>query len=355
MPTYEANAILAINSTDRYIGVANGRSDQPFTNTLEAEFQNIAPFSNDFSITAPSALMNGYINKIVVSQIQLQYNLPTIQVSNNDAMVIAVETFPGSGIPEFIPLQFPYGFYTPEELATMLEVQLNTEIPTIPPVTQGTEFTVIYSQGEPTTAGSPNYNPYPPGFFAFVGFIILSNANRRIYTPNTISLANNGFTQDEINIHLKTCRVFGLNVLNSLPALSQRSKTAPVFLYTPYIDIYSDALTNYQRLKDTNTSISRRKGLVSRIYLSGTGNIQSTLPGTAMGCAPFVATYDLNNPKVIGWSPDTAINSLDFQLRDCYDNLLYVNEPLLIASGATVASEVFNTEFQMTLLCIEGD
>lgn len=355
MPAYEANAILAINSTDRYYGVINGRADQPYTNTLESEFQNAKPFSNDFSITAPSALINGYINKIVVTQIQLQYNLPTIQPNNNDAMFVVVETTPGSGVPDIVPLQFPYGFYTPSELATMLQVQLNAQTVPPPPGIQGNEFTVIYSQGEPSTLGSVDYNPYPPGYFSFVGFTILSNYNRRIYIPNTIQLAQAGLPQEEINVFLKTCRLFGFNILNIFPALSQRSRTIPVFLYTPYIDIYSDALTNYQRLKDTNTSISRRKGLVSRIYLSGTGNIQSTLPNTSLGCAPFIATYDLNNPKVIGWSPDTAVNSLDFQLRDCYDELLFTYSPINTAAGGVETSEVFNTEFQMTLLCIEGD
>lgn len=344
----DPNAILAISSTDRYYGVINGRVDQPFTNTLESEFQNVKPFANNFTITAPSALMNGYISKLIVSQIQVQYNLPTIQSGNNDAMFIAVETFAGSGVSNLIPIQFPYGFYTPEELATMLEVQLNNE------TTQGSEFTVIYSQGDPETSGDPNYNPNPPGYYAYVGFIILCNLNRRIFIPNTILLAANGIPQEDINIFLKTCRLFGFNVLNSPLALSQRSYNIPSFLYTPYIDIYSDALTNYQRLKDTDTSISRRKGLIARIYLSNTASIQATTAKGALGTAPFIATYGFESPKVILWTPDTAVNSLDFQVRDCYGELLFVNEPIVLASGGTQVSEIFNTEFQMTLLCIEG-
>jgi hypothetical protein len=53
-------------------------------------------------------------------------------------------------------------------------------------------------------------------------------------------------------------------------------------------------------------------------------------------------TADLNTPKVIQWSPDVAVPSIDFQLRDCYGDLI---------PGDV---ERYPTEFQMTLLCIEG-
>jgi hypothetical protein len=58
----------------------------------------------------------------------------------------------------------------------------------------------------------------------------------------------------------------------------------------------------------------------------------------------------LNTPKVIKWTPDTAINSIDFQMRDCYGDLLWTAdlEPAFPYTG-----ETFNTEFQMTLLCVE--
>jgi hypothetical protein len=150
-------------------------------------------------------------------------------------------------------------------------------------------------------------------------------------------------------------KIFGFNSVNcNNPKFEQASYLAPVFLYTPYIDIISDALTNYQSLKDTDSSTIRRKGLLARVYLSGVGNPQLTtigILGNALGSEPFVLTYDMNSPKVINWTPDTAVNSLDFQLRDCYGDLLFTT---LEKDNIFLASEVFNTEFQMTLLCIEG-
>jgi hypothetical protein len=102
-------------------------------------------------------------------------------------------------------------------------------------------------------------------------------------------------------------------------------------------------LTNYQKIKDTNTSIIAPKGLVARLYFSGVGSPQTTGSLSALGTAPFVMTADLNFPKVITWTPEQTVTSIDFQLRDCYGDLLPGYE------------EGYSTEFQMTLLCTEGD
>ena len=85
------------------------------------------------------------------------------------------------------------------------------------------------------------------------------------------------------------------------------------------------------------------KGMVARVYLSGTGNVQLTTADTALGSSPFVMTADLNNGKVIKWSPDVAVPSIDFQLYDQYNEFI------------PGAEDGFSSEFQMTLLCIEGE
>ena len=343
---HETNAILAISSTDRYITNLAGNVNQPVSNSLEAQYNAIGPYSNDFSITAPNALMNGYIEKIIISQIQLQYNLPTIQPGNNDILPVYFETGEQTGLYSLIVIPLPYGFYTPQELAGMLGAQLSSYIPSLIP------WVVEYSNIS--------------SIFQTVGFQITSNSPnfQRFYLPTPNVLRAGGVPENQITQILKVYRLFGFNAVNQIPRIFQQSYLAPEFLYTPYIDIYSDALTNYQRLKDTDSSTIRSKGLIARIYLSGVGGPQVSssafanqdgqiiVPSTALGCNPFVLTYDLNNAKVINWTPDTAINSLDFQLRDCYGDLLFVYDTDIPYGQA---AEVFNTEFQMTLLCVEGD
>jgi len=346
-----ANAILAINSTDRYITNLAGNANQPFSNTLEAQYDNVGPYSNNFSIIAPNALMNGYIDKIKISQIQLQYNLPTIVPDGNDFLIVAYELSPQSGNFDYETVYLPYGFYTPEELAALLQTQLNTTIQDLP----------AWNDLQPWVVN------FTSSLGADWGFSVVSNNQDglRFYFPRPSEIRDETATTEvAITNYLRTCKLFGFNTNNGTAYVTQAqvSWTAPDFLYTPYIDIYSDALTNYQKLKDTDSSTSRRKGLIARVYLSGVGNPQFTsnaftnqddliiVPSTALGCNPFVLTYDLNTPKIINWSPDTAVNSLDFQMRDCYGDLLFNYRPSINPGGL---KEVFNTEFQMTLLCVE--
>jgi hypothetical protein len=363
----EPNAILAISSVDRYIKQIGGNANQPVQNVLLAQYNNSLPDSNDFSITAPTALINGYIKKLVVSQIQLQYYIPTIVPGRNDYVVFSVETSSGSSVFQTYTTTLPYGFYAPDELAAILQQCLNLAAYGN---AAGTNFQVVYTYGLIQAAQSN------------IGFTVVLQDNGKRFFINGPAFGGGDPNQTR---QLRTYRIFGFNINNTALETTQFSQLAPDFLYTPYIDIYSDALTNYQKLKDTDTSTIRRKGLVSRIYLSGVGGpqisteeqvMQGTFTttgvptgtggtttttsqfnsvvisnGSQLGSKPFVLTYDLNSPKVINWTPDTAVNSLDFQLRDCYGDLLFTRVPLVGGGDG----EVFNTEFQMTLLCIEDD
>jgi len=390
---HEPSAILAISSTDRYIDYTNksiiGRrpdpnnpsgpplpiyqtnNNQPTSNVLRAQYENNTkgPYANDFQITAPNALINGYIDKIIISQIQLQYYLPTIIPGANDYIIVDVQNTPSSTSFTSYAITLPFGFFTPYELASMLQIQLNTEVFGNP---DDAYFSVNYSQGNVGVAG-------------YIGFLVtLDNDGREFAFPDPDNAKTITLSPGDQTRVLKAYKTFGFTANNKISFIQQSSWYAPNFLYTPYIDIYSEALTNYQSLKDTDSSTTRRKGLLARIYLSGVGNPQSiteyvntkielatfskntttgdeydgsitgsilTSRGNALGSEPFVLTYDMNSPKVINWSPDTAINSLDFQLRDCYGDLLFTKAPTNIPG---TVGEVFNTEFQMTLLCIEG-
>jgi hypothetical protein len=308
-----SNAILAIDSLDRYTRAGPGplgstNESQPKTNILFGYFTNSEPFFNNFSISSPGALIYGYIDKIVVSQIQLQYNIPTICLNRNDTFIIEWGVLP---IVNRETVNIPYGFYTPDELAAAITAQI-AALPALAPL----DITVTHTTED--------------------GFIFTSGTNVDFYFPSFSSLLND-FTYESLERIFRTCKTLGMTIVNSLFSSQQVSSMTPNFLYTPYIDIYSDVLTNYQNIKDNNTSISKPKGLIARILLTGVGSPVSALIGTA----PFLMTADLNSPKVIKWSPDVAVPSIDFQLRDCYGELIPGVE------------EYLATEFQMTLLCLE--
>ena len=324
MATGAPNAILAINSLDRYIKITGGQANQPLANNLVGQYFGELPYSNDFTIQSPSALIYGYINRIVVSQIQIQYNIPTVIFGLNDRFFVAFgELFPINTIQEF-PVTIPYGYYDPDELAAALQVQINAV-----PELAFLNMVVVYD---------------PKNGFRF-------NATANFFFPdlNQIEDVPNE-TPQSIARALKAYRLLGLNYLNSLGddligKTEQISQVFPNFLYTPYIDFFSDILTNYQNVKDTNTSVAKPKGLIARVYLSGNGNLQDQTSTMALGSAPFVVTADMNSPKIIRWTRDVAVPSIDFQLRDCYGDL--------IPTGA--ATHSLSTEFQMTLLCVEDE
>tara|TARA_R110000868_G_scaffold153247_1_gene378613 strand:+ start:362 stop:1534 length:1173 start_codon:yes stop_codon:yes gene_type:complete len=292
---------------------------QPVANFLFGLFNNAKPYANDFTIQSPGALIYGYIKKIIVSQVQIQYNIPTINGELNDEFyfIIGAPTF------DLYKITIPYGFYYPDELAAILQVTIRAT--------------------NSTTGGAPVANMNVT-FDRLSGFAFSSATTLfRFLTPDEL-LTSGTITKLEAPLVYKTYRVLGITI-GGTQALDnvQVSNAYPNFLYTPYIDIYSDILTNYQKIKDTNTSVQKPKGLVARIYLSGVGDLQQTRIDTGLGCAAFVMTADLNTPKVIGWTPDVAVPSIDFQLRDCYGDLL---------PGADYG---FSTEFQMTLLCVEEE
>ena len=180
-----------------------------------------------------------------------------------------------------------------------------------------------------------------------VGFSFASVSDTfRFPTPDELD-GQIGFSQERIATFYKTLKLLGMDPTNDVEQNQQISERFPNFLYTPYIDIYSDVLTNYQNIKDTNTSISKSKGLIARVYLSGVGNPQNTNGNTDLGTVPFIMTADLNNAKIIQWSPDVAVPSIDFQVLDQYNQLLPMGPSL------TSSDTKFQTEFQMTLLCSE--
>jgi len=306
---------------DRYI---TGRAAEPQENALIGAYLRFPnPPSNNFTIQSPGALIYGYIDRIIVSQIQVQCNIPTIIPGRNDIFFIGLNS-----TNVIYEVFIPYGFYVPEELAAMLQSQIAAV-----PALAAAEIDVSYDPQN--------------------GFVFQSTSVPSVYFyfPDNEEILNTpGQTSRTVSVALKAYKVLGMTKLNSdigPPGIDfQFSSTAPNFLYTPYIDFYSDVLTNYQTIKDTNTSVAKPKGLIARVYLSGNGNVQTTTPTSALGTQPFVVTADLNSPKVIKWSKDVAIPSIDFQLLDCYGDFI---------PGPDVQTYYSQTEFQMTLLCVEGE
>ena len=294
--------------------------NQPVQSSLLNSYQSSPPFANNFIISSPGALIYGYMKKLIVSQIQVQYNVPTVNEDMNDFFVLHSQT---QG--DFYDIVIPNGFYTGTNLAAVLQVIIQQ--------TSGSLF------GQPPIADMiVTYSPT-------VGFSFSSATDTFSFVPPSYLKAQFNYPDDQVTNMYKTLRLLGMTPKNDVQDDQHISDAFPIFLYTPYIDIYSDVLTNYQNIKDTNTSVLKNKGLIARVYVSGTG-LQNTAD---LGTVPFTFIADLNSPKIIQWSPDIAVPSIDFQVYDQYNQLLPMGPVIQSVSN----DNKYQTEFQITLLCSE--
>jgi len=359
-----SNAILAVNSLNRYTTNNSGRQNQPLGNALQQQYYLSAtpgdPFDNgftagppcnNFTITSPGAILYGYISRIVVSQVQLNYNIPTIVPEMNDSFWI-IQGNVLNPISAYVTI--PFGFYTPDELAAVLQIlirQTDFGQPQYAP-----DFTVSYFSSTQSSTEGFQFASNNVGFSFY--FPSLAQINAVIFPDNNIPSTDLRWINS-----LKIYRTLGISSINAATfdpgTLTydgldiQVSSTNVNLLYTPYIDIISETLTKYQTVKDTDTSAQKLNSIIARIYLTGQ-TLQFLTDGAntpeILGARPFTVLQDLNNPKVIRWSKDEAVNSLDFQLRDQYGDLIFTS----IINPNTLRANYFFTEFQMTLLCIEG-
>ena len=362
------NAILAINSLDRYITSKPGQQNQPLGNALqkqyyitpipvtpefgpEFDYARPGPPCNNFSITSPGAILYGYIDRIIVSQIQLNYNIPTIIPDVNDTFYIIQGSVP-MGTELYVKVVIPYGFYTPDELAATIQILIRTSsIGVVAP-----NFTVTYSPPQNNVNAFAGFNFYSGVFGDTFEFFFPSPSQY-------IDIINPDLTRDSpifVNM-LKAYRLLGITsqnqgqydqAFNEYIGVNFMTSTTNInLLYTPFIDIISESLTKYQNVKDTDTSAQKLNSMIARVYLAGSGPPQFVTDGIAeqIGARPFTVTQDTQYPKVMRWSRDEAINSIDFQLRDQYGDLIFTSTRNLAQTA-----QYFFTEFQMTLLCVEG-
>jgi hypothetical protein len=370
----EPNAILAISSLDRLTNNQTRIIEQP-PNSGNLVPQRIAvpldtalysqyraglrgginpddPGAANFTLEYPTALIYGYFKSITVSQIQVDYNIPTVNPLNSRIPM----RFIRGGIAYFRVIEMPIGFYTPEELAAILTILIQQEgdngVAFFP------NFTVTYDGGG---GGSPGFT-----FDAGVPQFTDTNWYWEPFAPDVLGNPPTEIPPENaggqpiplppflLGAFLRAYKLFGIKSRQKRAiTLNVRAySVSPQFLPTYYLDICSSALTKYQKVKDAETSPDRRSDIIARVYLTGIGSPQYTVGQTglgvvgdttdALGCRPFIVTVDLNNSKVIRWDKEEALYNMDFQVYDMYGDLMYW-------------SADFPTEFQLTLQCSEGN
>ena len=285
-----ASAHFLVSSVDRY------------TDTFD---RVLSPkTSAKWIMSKPYNLLYGYFTRLALTQLQFQWNLPTIIEGVNDEFGITI-----GGVTFTVVLT--QGWYDLDALATAIE----DAVTDADEYDEAWGFTCGVYEGALSLEADVVFTPFPgpPGDEAEV-------LNKFLVTAG---------------LFVKTAT---LNPTTSKYVLV--GGTAPM-LYTKFIDICSQRLTQFQRVKDGTTLVNNPNAdVIARVYACPpSATLNSGQPGQLFS-EPWVMTIDYNTPKHIRWSPDQAINNFDIQLKDEFGDIITWNVK-------------YPTEFQMTFLASE--
>jgi hypothetical protein len=271
-------------------------------------------------------IIQGQIQSVAVSEINFPYDIPNMQEGFN-FFFLEVNGFVIPGIFEVL---VPVGFYTGTELAAAVNAAITLMGAALPtPLLPAQMPTVAFSTSSglftftgPAAPLSPQYNdwflasPYtfPTG---------LSGAASNTLGKDILSIM--GFLPTQGN------NISALGPINTLPA----AQAAPL-LFTQYIDICSPQLCKFQFFRDgSTTNLARRSDVICRLYIANNVATQEE-----EGTRPFVINRQYTNARVMRWTADNAVGTIDINL---YDD---VGQPLTTTWAPR--------PYQITLNCYES-
>jgi len=357
-----ANATMAMSSFDRIAGpVTTARKFQPF---------------NNFRIqTLGGNIIQGQMNKIRVSELLMNYQIPTICSEDPAAQQIAGVSPNGAGvgngqltfrISTFVygaggttltitsalkVIKVPTGFYNGEELAVAVNAPIAAYL-----VTAGAPGAIDVQWDEASNAISFANNQIWSGVdgavnvlgeiqassTAKLGTFLSSNFSQpdlcwtlgfqdlfALYPPLPAPFPFAGSTG---NVHLvpKNYPNVPGTANNPLPVFPPGYWVSAIHgsyytgLYTDYIDICSPTLCQAQYVRDGNTNqYSIHRDIICRLYIS---NETST---TTVQGRPFQIHRQMKNTKIMKWNADRSIDAIDIQMFDMYGNNLPFAPPYL--------------------------
>jgi hypothetical protein len=238
---------------------------------------NVSPY--DYTIRKAESLMNGFFTRIGISEVNFPWGIPN--VNRKTQQIIVIYSFQGGPLQE-VQITLPGGFYTPFELATVMQTTVRAETPMA-------AFTMTYGLD-----GCPRftYDPADPDYAVFWAPLPYESVDYPF--PNTTK---------------QLYDLFGFSAGNNIG--SSAGKGGYTFCqFTRYVDICCFQLTNNQALKDQTSQTIARDALC-RVYL-GDANIPGDVKTNdelfcPPGCAPFTIYRNFTMPKQIQWIPNQPI------------------------------------------------
>jgi len=368
------NANLPTSSFDRIQGTYANPVYQPYNNF---RIQNLG-----------GNIIQGQLNKISVTEIMFPYNTPTVVAGQNDTFTLVIGFMNNDGSytqsVDALGYRVPPGWYEGSELVTELNgLESFAQVGEANPVpisdyllfgwdtignritieantiwNAGTNyFTAIYFDGYfnnviqvPSTVLQNPFNY--PNLFWTMGFRSLFAST----PPVPVQFTTEGEVELPINF---TPQGSPIATASSNAVTNIASGSYYTGAYTNYIDIVSHSLCQAQYLRDSTTSQNTtRRDVIARVYVC---NNISTATGTQEGTRPFIIYRIFPVPKVMKWTADRSIDSIELALYDMYGqplpNTLNNNLQVIIdvPTAGTVARDMDGGEadYAITLHCHE--
>ena len=277
-----ANAPIVLNSRDR-----TGQSS--YNNaTFNAENQNI---------------IQGNIKEIAVSEVNFPYDIPNIQNGYNVFKLVN-----GGGVYEFT-ITVPAGFYNGVELVAAVNGLITSEgAAATPPLIPAEMPTLNYDDiSNRFYFAAPTTDVGPPGNVWLI---------ESPYTFPPAGQQSNNLGKDILSIMGYLPFQNGDNVVDADVGQGRLlffSNSAPL-VFTQYIDMCSSQLCGKQRFSDgSTTNLARRSNVICRLYISDNIAITTADPE---GVRPFIINRQYFNARVMRWTNDASIGTIDIQLYD---------------------------------------
>ncbi len=269
-----STALLTIDSDDRFPSYTAKRASVPGG-------YNWSPYS--FQISKSSSLMNGFITRLGVSEINFPWCVPNINPKTNK-IKIGYSTVGASGPFAYGTVSVPIGFYTPTAFAAVFQSLGRSVTGSL----SGFVFT---------------YNTVTPQF-------VYNSGSSSVW----VSIAPMDYNSAAYPYNNNTRQLFdmlGLSTKNTTPGTNNVGAQGGVsFLQAiHYVDIVCSQLTYNQPLKDGTSQPIGRDALCRLYVANGEINVATTATPIFPGNIPTTLYNDYTTPKQIQWTPNQPITS----------------------------------------------
>jgi hypothetical protein len=299
------SSLLLINSKDSKInGVQNGTYNNYFINTQKivglGQIKRVGVSEVIFPWITPN-VNNGYNYNPTPNPDPLE---PPTQPSGTNTFVFAGLV---AGVVQCFYVKLPERFFSAADATTSLLARLNS-LAFLKNI-DGTPATSLYG------VFNVQYNTNSDG--------LINIANNLPFVICTIPKQYEGVYT--INSYLSELMGFIPKKFDSITAanfttVARYTGNFPLMTYTTYVDVCSNALCKFQKLKDSLTQYSYTN-VICRIYFTTPTNLEN-FPFGQQPCPSFYVKF--SNVKFMEWNPDQMIGGIDIQYFDDKGQPLYI-------------------------------